>query len=330
MMALQNLTFMVSLMDKTTSLLNKLMHNVDSMTNKFQSGVQKIAYGGAGLWGVGKAIQANTQKAIEFESAMAGVSKVVDFPTPQGFKSFSNDLLKMSRIIPISAQGLAEIAAAGGEQGIQLLDLPAFVDTVAKMSTAFDLGTAEAGDSIGKLANIYQIPINKISALGDSINHLSNNSNAKAADMIDVLTRVGGISGQVGLTANETAALSAAMLSLGQPAEVASTAINAMLMKLNTAANQKDSFIDALGSIGLSVKQLEHNFQTGPQQAIDDFLSRISGLSKHNQALVLGDLFGQEYADNISLLAGNLGVYQKTLVFGCRRYQIPRVDAERI
>ncbi|MEI8572224.1 phage tail tape measure protein [Methylomonas sp. LW13] len=323
MNGMQNLTFMVSLLDRVSGPTAKIMSSIDSMTTKFQNGTNKIAYGAAGLWGVGTALQANTQKAIEFESKMADVAKMVDFPSPAGVKNFGNELLKMSRVIPITANGLAEIAAAGGEQGIQLPDLPPFIDTVAKMSTAFDMGTSAAGESIGKLANIFNIPISNISNLGDQINHLSNNTNAKASDMVNLLGRTGGIAKQIGLTTAQTAALSAAMLSLGQPVDVAGTSINAFLQKLYTARNQGDGFNDALATIGLSAKKLESNFQSGPQQAIDDFLQRISGLSKHSQALVLGDLFGQEYSDNITLLVGNLGVYQKTLglVSDATKYQ---------
>jgi len=321
--ALQNLTFMVSLIDKVSGPSTKIMNSIDNMTSKFQNGTNKIAYGSAGLWGVGTVIQANTKKAIEFESKMADVSKMVDFPSPTGVKDFGNELLKMSRVIPITANGLAEIAAAGGEQGIKLPDLLPFIDTVAKMSTAFDMGTSAAGESIGKLANIFNLPISKISGLGDEINHLSNNTNAKAVDMIDLLGRTGGIANQVGLTTAQTAALSATMLSLGQPVDVAGTSINAFLQKLYTARGQSKGFNDALASIGLSASKLESNFQAGPQQAIDDFMGRLSGLSKHSQALVIGELFGQEYSDNISLLVGNLGVYQKTLglVSDATKYQ---------
>ena len=313
MNGLNRLLFQVSLMDRMSGPANTMMNNVNHVTNRIQGGFNKIGYGSAGLWGISSAVSSLTKPAIEFESSMASVNKVVDFSSPKGFKDFGVDLLKMSRTMPIAASGLAEIAAAGGEQGIQLLDLPGFVDTVAKMSTAFDMGTSQAGESIGKLANIYNIPINQIGALGDAVNFLSNNTNSKASEIVDVLSRVGGIAGQMGITVNQTAALSAAMLSLGQPAEIAGTSINAMLLKLNTARNQSADFISALSGIGLSVSQLEKNIQAGPQQAINDFLGRISQLSKHDQALTLGNLFGAEYSDNLAILVGGLDTYNKTL-----------------
>ena len=72
-------------------------------------------------------------------------------------------------------------------------DLPKFTETIAKMSVAFDMAADQAGDSMAKLANVYQIPIDQIGKLGDAVNHLSNSSPAKAGDIINTLGRVGGV-----------------------------------------------------------------------------------------------------------------------------------------
>ncbi|GHT91927.1 hypothetical protein FACS1894122_05050 [Alphaproteobacteria bacterium] len=45
--------------------------------------------------------------AVDFESAMADVAKVVDFPEPDGLLKMGNSLKEMSRTIPLSAEGLA-------------------------------------------------------------------------------------------------------------------------------------------------------------------------------------------------------------------------------
>lgn len=87
----------------------------------------------------------------------------------------------------------------------------------------------QAGDSMAKPANVYQIPIDQIGKLGDAVNHLSNSSPAKASDIVNVLGRVGGVAKQFGLTELQTASLSNAFISLGKTPEVAGTAINGML-----------------------------------------------------------------------------------------------------
>ena len=132
----------------------------------------------------------------------------------------SQDIVAMSRQIPMAANELAAIAASGGQLGIARKDLLGFTEQIAKMSVAFDMSADAAGDSRAKLANVYKIPIAKIGELGDAINHLSNSSPAKASDIVNTLGRVGGVARQFGLTEKQTASLATAFISLGKPPEV--------------------------------------------------------------------------------------------------------------
>ena len=60
---------------------------------------------------------------MDFESSMADVKKVVDFDTPQQFKQMGNDILALTRKIPMAAEELAAIAASGGQLGIARNDI---------------------------------------------------------------------------------------------------------------------------------------------------------------------------------------------------------------
>ncbi|GFQ65504.1 tail tape measure protein [Trichonephila clavata] len=107
--------------------------------------------------GLGLSLAAPIKVAIDFESAMADVKKVVRFAKDdaahnQGAIEFGQTLKELSRTIPLSAAELAQIAASGGQLGIDKEELIGFTTTVAKMSTAFDMSAEEAGDSIAKLA----------------------------------------------------------------------------------------------------------------------------------------------------------------------------------
>ena len=264
---------------------------------------------GAAVYGAGKIIG----EAMDFESAMADVRKVVDFPEPDGLVHFGATLKQMSREIPISAAGLAQIAAAGGQLGVAAGDLPAFTDTVAKMATAFDMLPDEAGDAMAKLANVYQIPIGEMGKLGDAINHLSDNTAAKARDIVPVLARAGGTARQFGLSAVQVAALGDAFVALGKPPEVAATAINAMLTKLQTATRQGAAFQKGLSAIGMDARQMEAAIADNGQAALEAFLETMAGIDKQERAGILADMFGMEYSDDIWLLTGSLDQYRKAL-----------------
>ena len=138
--------------------------------------------------------------AIDYESAMADVKKVVNFEGEEDFNAFRKEILQMSRSIPLSAEELATITASGGQLGIAKENLLGFTETVAKMSTAFDMGAGEAGDSIAKLMNVYGLGLDQVGSLGDAINHMSDNSAAKANAVVEVLGRIGGSAKVFGLS----------------------------------------------------------------------------------------------------------------------------------
>lgn len=268
------------------------------------------------FWGAAGAVAGvafPVKLAVEFESAMADVKKVVDFDTPKQFKEMEQDILRLTRTIPMAGTELAKITASGGQLGVARKDLPKFTETIAKMSVAFDIAADQAGDSMAKLANVYQIPIDQIGKLGDAVNHLSNSSPAKAGDIINTLGRVGGVAKQFGLTEIQTTSLSNAFISLGKTPEIAGTAINGMLTKLMTADKQGAKFQQALKNMGMESKDLKKAIKENGEQALMDFLKQVGKLPKENQMGALVDLFGLEYADDVAVLVGGLETYKKSI-----------------
>ncbi len=262
---------------------------------------------------IGATVTAPIKVAMDFESAMADVRKVVSFNSKDELKLFSNEILKLSTKLPIAAESLASIAAAGGQLGIAKDKLLGFTKITAKMSTAFDMSATDAGDSVAKLMNIYGLSLKQTEKLGDAINHLSDNSAAKARDIVNVLARVGGTAKMFGLGATQVSALADAFLAMGKPPEIASTAINALLTKLMTANKQGKKFQRGLKDIGLDSKKLMRELKKDPNQALLSFLEKLKKFNKQKQMGILSDLFGMEYSDDIALLINGLDNYKKAL-----------------
>ncbi len=296
------LTRNIKLMDKSFNLDKGLSEYRKKFKESF---VDKLA--------LGTSIVMPFKVAIDFESAMADVKKVVNFANDLEFKDFEKSLLSLSQTIPLSATELATISASGGQLGIAKENLLEFTTTVAKMSTAFDMSAEHAGDSIAKLMNIYGLSQSQIVELGDSINHLSDTSASKASDVVETLGRIGGVAKIFGLTTVQAGALSSAFLSLGKPPEVAATSINALLLKLQTADKQGKSFNEGLKVLGLTAKQLKTDIEDNPQEALTNFLNTLKEVPKEDQMGVLSDLFGAEYSDDIALLVGGLENYTSAL-----------------
>ncbi|MCG3685352.1 phage tail tape measure protein [Aliarcobacter butzleri] len=285
---------------------NLKLDSLKNYRNDFKSSIMdKVA--------LGTTVALPMKLAIDFESSMADVNKVVNFASNEEAKAFEQSILKMTRSIPINASGLAEIVAAGGQLGITKDKLLDFTQVTAKMSTAFDMSTAEAGESSATLMNIFGLSVSGVSDLGDALNHLSDNSASKAKDLVNVLARVGGNSKLLGITAEQTASLASAFLAMGKPAEVTGTAINAIFQKLGTADKQGKKFQDALEQMGLSTQELKENISENAEGAIVDFLKRIQSIEDDEKLGLLSDMFGAEYADDVALLTVGLDNYTSAI-----------------
>lgn len=262
-----------------------------------------VALGGA-LYGL-------VQPAVAFESVMADVKKVVNFDTPAQFGQMSKDVLLMSTRIPMAAEGIGAIVAAAGQAGIAREELLRFAEDAAKMGVAFDLSGQQAGAAMTGLRSIFGLTQDEVVKLGDAINHLSNNMDAKASDLLNIANRAGSTAKLFGLSGAQLNALGATFLALKTPPEVAATGINALLMKLATADKQNEKFQQGLQDIGLSAEVMKKMIQRDAQGALTTFLRQVK--KAPDLMGTLSDLFGMEYADDIAKLVGSMETYEKAV-----------------
>lgn len=237
---------------------------------------------------------AATAAAVQFESAMADVRKVVDFETPQQFKEMNADIIALSQSLPMSAEGIAQIVAAGGQSGIAREDLMAFAQDAVKMGIAFDITADQAGDMMSKWRTAFGMGQKEVVALADQVNYLSNVTAASSGDISDIVTRVGPLGEVAGINAGQIAAMGASMAGVGVQSEIAATGIKNMMLGLVSGASATKSQAEAFASLGLRTTDVAQRMQTDAQGTIIDVLTRLRELPKEAQAATLKDLFGSE------------------------------------
>jgi TP901 family phage tail tape measure protein len=260
---------------------------------------------------LGSALYGLVRPAVAFESVMADVRKVVDFDTPEQFGQMSKEVLLLSTRIPMAANGIGAIVAAAGQAGIAKEELVRFAEDAAKMGVAFDLSGEQAGAAMTGLRSIFGLTQDEVVKLGDAINHLSNNMDAKASDLLNIANRAGSTAKLFGLSGAQLNALGATFLALKTPPEVAATGINALLMKLATADKQNEKFQQGLQDIGLSAEVMKKMIQRDAQGALTTFLRQVK--KAPDLMGTLSDLFGMEYADDIAKLVGSMQTYEKAV-----------------
>lgn len=273
----------------------------DELGEKRQGAMMDAMKWGATTYAMAEPIR----DAMKFESAMSDVRKVVDM-TGEEFKGMSNDILDMTTKIPMTAEEISKIVAAGGQAGIDKSELLEFAESAAKMGVAFDISAEEAGDMMATWRTAFKMNQSQVVELSDKINYLGNTTAASADKISDVVTRIGPLGEVGGVASGEIAALGASMVSTGVKSDVAATGIKNFILGMTAGEGATDSQAAAFEKLGMNAVDMSKRMQTNAKGAILDVLDAIKGLDKSEQATVLKDLFGKESIGAIAPLLSNL------------------------
>lgn len=243
--------------------------------------------------------------AMKFESAMSDVRKVVDM-TGEEFKGMSNDILDLTTKLPMSAEEISKIVAAGGQAGIDKSELLGFAESAAKMGVAFDTTAEQAGDMMATWRTAFKMGQSDVVDLADKINYLGNTTSASAGKISDVVTKIGPLGEVGGVASGEIAALGASMISTGVDSDVAATGIKNFILGMTAGEGATGAQSEAFAKLGIDASEMAKRMQTDAKGAIVDVLTEIKGLDKAQQATVLKDLFGKESIGAIAPLLSNL------------------------
>lgn len=255
------------------------------------------------------------KKAIEFESTMADVAKVVDGLRDQNgaftksYYEMSDALLNMSKNIPMTADALGQIMASAGQAGIASEDLAKFTETAAKMGVAFDTTAEQAGEWMATWRTALNLSQTQVAALGDQLNYLGNTTSENALKLSEVVTRVGALGQTAGLSAGEVAALAASMP--GVTAEISATGIKSMMIAMTAGASATSKQAAVLQQLGFTASDMANRMQTDAKGAIIDLLGAIKQLPAAEQTAALSQYFGKESVSSIAPLLKNLGYLQQ-------------------
>lgn len=311
-----NVLATMNLVDMMSSPLSKINNALNTTTDKVSSMSDVIGNANTKAMlplavaavGVGTALTSCISKAIEFESSMADVAKVVNFTSETELKGMQSTILDMSTKIPMAADGIAAIIASAAQSGIAKDNLAEFAEQAAKMGVAFDLTGDQAGKMMADWKAGMGLTLQQTYELADAVNHLSNNMNATAPALGEVLQRAGSLGMVAGALQTEVAALGAAFLSAGASPEIAATSLKnfTSALTLGTAMTEKQAL--AFKSLGFDAEELAKRMQVDAKGAIIDVLKALSEVPKYAQGAMLTEMFGKESLGSIAPLLKNMGL----------------------
>lgn len=269
-----------------------------------ESGTVNVYVGRTAIMG---ALALPVKSAITLESKMADVRKVVDgLDTPDAFKAMTEQVRALSTELPMSADGIAEIVAAGGQAGIARDELMQFATDAVKMGVAFDTTAEESGQMMAQWRTAFNMTQDEVAGLADKINYLGNTGPANAKKISDIVTRIGPLGGVAGVASGEIAAMGATIAGMGVESEIAATGIKNFMLSLTAGNSATKSQKQALRFLRINPKKLAADMQKDARGTMLSVLDAMAKVPKEKQAAVLNALFGKESLGAIAPLLTNL------------------------
>jgi len=178
------------------------------------------------------AIKMPVKDAMQFESAMIDVQRVVDFKKPSMIEGFKDTIDKIALKLGKIPKEIAKIGYQGGKLGMKLKELPEFITLASRASIAFDMPEEKSGEYIGGIKTRFKFAMPAIKRMLDSVNYLSDTTSAKGEDMIEILGRVAGSFGMLKGSPEASSAFAAIASQLEWKPERGAMGLNMMIAKL--------------------------------------------------------------------------------------------------
>ena len=261
-----------------------------------------------------------TKDAMKYESTMAEVAKVVDeLKDDNGnftvhYDEMKSGLKDMTTLIPMEFEDAGAIAAAFGQSGVTSTpEILNYTADAAKMAIAFDSDAKQSGEWMATWKQAFNLAENEIVNLADQLNYLSNNTNATAADLAGIVTRVGSLGGMAGVDTSSVAAMADVLVATGVDDDSAATSLRNMFLKWTAGSAATKSEAGVMAKLGLDPVEFAKRMQNDSIGAIKDFFSRIQTMPQDQQISLMGQYFGKRAVESATKIAQNIPMLEQNL-----------------
>ncbi len=267
--------------------------------------------------GAGMSIAVPVKASIDFEAAMDRVKMMLPSATEEQLKMIREQVLDLTRSIPIDPVGVADIAKRAGQVNVPIDKIQHFVETIAKFSTAFEMEPEEAATTIGKIVAAFDLPIEQVDRIGDVISTLSAVGSARPAEIIEAMQTMSGTARVNGMSPEQTAIWMNSFIGAAQKPDEAAHAFNHLFSVLmNGDMSKKDQ--KELAKLGYTMTGLQGALIKNPTAALQTFFNRLGKLQAKDPTAVnaiMDTVFGLRVGPDLEKL-----IFKADLVKGSLEY----------
>ena len=324
------------LKDDFSSTLTKVEGSLKSFKSKAGAMEQSFYNTSKGMQGLGKAmmpvtlavgagVAASIKSYSNLETALVKVRKTTDLSNKE-FAKFSDDIVKMSRRIPESAENIAKVAETAGQLGVSKEHLVDFTETMVKMVTATNMSAEDAATAAARFAAITGMREKDYGRLGSTVVALGNNFATTESEIMEMGLRLAGTAHQIGMTEASTMSLAAAMSSVGIQAEAGGSAMSKIMTKINRSVFDGGKNLQNYASVaGVSAEKFASVWRSEPAKALAMVAKGLDDVNKSggNVDAVLDSLNikGIREVDTMKRLSGAHELLSRSIDLGAEAWK---------
>lgn len=260
----------------------------------------------AGVGGLVVGLKAAGTSAIEFQSTMTGISKVLDDQSPENLEKVDRQIKAMAidlGVLPGEIGAMTQALAASGLQS----DLVGYTEDAAKLGVAFDLSGQEAGHAIASLTASLGLSRGEMQSLMGTINELDDGMNSSSKQLVTYLEEVAGIGRAASISGETMLALGSAIISTGSAPDKAATGVKNFIATMESGKAATDLQVKAFHALGFQAEEVAKQMATGnAEQQIKAISAALAGLPPEERFATMIQLFGKESIGSVGGLATNV------------------------
>lgn len=260
-----------------------------------------------------KPVLAVGKRVVASERAFADVKKSVHFSNDQEANQYQSDMMRLAGDLGLKQESVAQIVSDAAQSGIEKNQLLSFAKSAAKVAVAWNVSAKDATATLAHWRASMQLSQQQAMGLANATNALSHSMGVKAKSVAAVVTQQGEAGTKAGLNVQETAALSASLLTSGSTEAQASEAISNILGSLTAGKAKNTQQKAAMTTLGIEPADLAQRMEADARGTLLDVFDRLKNISPDQREDVVTDLFGEKSTAAILKLVGSLERGNKSL-----------------
>jgi TP901 family phage tail tape measure protein len=190
----------------------------------------------------------------------------VHFSNDQEVNQYQSDMIRLAGDLGLKQESVAQIVSDAAQSGIEKNQLLSFAQSAAKVAVVWNVSAKDATATLTHWRASMQLSQQQAMGLANATNALSHSMGVKAKSVAAVVKQQGEAGTKAGLNVQETAALSASLLTNGSTEAQATEAISNILGSLTAGKAKNTQQKAAMTTLGIEPADLAQRMEADAEE----------------------------------------------------------------